>query len=74
MKLVVAGTGEVVAAWSPPNSGTRKKGKMAFLGRSREVFGGVWEMMAVISVLALMEKARRRRNNSAAGAAGGAGC
>jgi hypothetical protein len=77
MKLVRKGSRDVVAAWAPPNSGTRKKGKIAFLGRGkdpRDEFGGVWEMMVVISILSLMEKGRRRNNSSAAGGGGGGGC
>jgi len=80
MKLVRAGTKEVCAAWAPPNSLGKKKGKMAFLGNGgdpRDEFGVLWEMMVVISILGNMEKARRRRSSSAAaagGAGGGGGC
>ncbi|TVY36339.1 hypothetical protein LOCC1_G008667 [Lachnellula occidentalis] len=71
MKLVTAG-GNVVAAWAPPKIGNKKQGKMAFIGGAREELGGVWEVMVVITVLALMER-RRRSNNSAGGGAGGGG-
>ncbi|KAG4429704.1 hypothetical protein IFR05_014815 [Cadophora sp. M221] len=80
MKLVRAKTGEVVVAWAPPNSGTRKRGKMAFL--NRDALGEKFEIMAVVSILAIMEKGRRgsgggaAASGAAAGAAsgGGGGC
>ncbi len=68
MKLVRCSTGEVMAAWTLPNSGHRKKGKMSFLMKGRAVFGEMFELMAVTTVLALMEK-RRRKNSAAAGGA-----
>ena len=71
MKLVRVKTGEVVAAWAPPNSGTRKRGKMAFL--NREVLGENFEIMTVVTILAIMEKARRGRGGGGAAAAAGAG-
>ncbi|KAK0107974.1 hypothetical protein ONS96_003756 [Cadophora gregata f. sp. sojae] len=71
MKLVRVRTGEVVVAWAPPNSGTRKRGKMAFL--NREVLGENFEIMAVVTILAIMEKARRGRGGGAAAAAGAGG-
>lgn len=71
-KLVRVKTGEVVAAWTLPGMSNKKKGKMSFLG-NREVLGEKFELMAVICILGIMEKARRSKN-SAAGAAGGGGC
>ncbi|KAH7397516.1 hypothetical protein BKA64DRAFT_38202 [Cadophora sp. MPI-SDFR-AT-0126] len=68
MKLVRVKTGEVVVAWAPPNSGTRKRGKMAFL--NREVLGENFEIMAVVTILAMMERTRRGRGGGAAAAAG----
>jgi hypothetical protein len=79
MKLVWAAKNEVVAAWAGPNSGTRKKGKMSFMG-DREALGPRFEVMAVISVLAIMERKRRtnkKKHHGAmhhmAGSAGGFG-
>ncbi|KAH7346882.1 hypothetical protein BKA65DRAFT_503522 [Rhexocercosporidium sp. MPI-PUGE-AT-0058] len=71
MKLVRTKTGEVVVAWAPPNSGTRKRGKMAFL--SRDALGEKFEVMAVVSILAIMEKGRRGSGGGAAAAIAGAG-
>lgn len=59
-KLVRVKTGEVVAAWTLPRMLNKKKGKMSFLG-NREVLGEKFELMAVISILGIMEKERRRR-------------
>jgi hypothetical protein len=75
MKLVRVGTGEVVAAWARPNSGTRKKGKLRFTARDRGELDDKWELMAVVSISAIIEKSRRSRNNRviAGGAAGGGG-
>ncbi len=73
-------TGEALAAWTLPGRSKQKKGKMSFLG-NREMLGEKFELMAVICMLGIMEKARR--NKSAAGgsagfvggvAAGGGGC
>jgi hypothetical protein len=61
-------TNQVVVAWAPPSTGTRKKGKMGFL-RERGELGEDFELMAVVSMLGIMERARR--NNASAGAAGG---
>jgi len=72
MKLVRASNGEVVVAWTRPNSGTREKGKMRFIG-DRNVLGEKLESMAVISLLAIVEK-RRRANNASRAAGGGGGC
>lgn len=72
MKCVRVRTGEVVAAWARANSGTRKKGKMAFMMRDRGLGDEKFETMVVISVLSIMEKARRRKNASRGAAAGGA--
>lgn len=48
--------------------------KVAFLGeRERERLGEIWEVLAVITCLAIVEKTRGRKNkNSSAAAAGGA--
>ncbi|KAG9235108.1 hypothetical protein BJ875DRAFT_459989 [Amylocarpus encephaloides] len=76
-KLVRSSTGQVVAAWTGPTSGSRKKGKMSFMGGNagdpRAELGTAWELIAIISHLALAERARRARNSAAAGggAAGG---
>lgn len=77
-KLVRVKTGEVVAAWTLPGMSTKKKGKMSFLG-NREVLGDKFELMAVICMLGIMEKARRNKSHAAGGAggggaAGGGGC
>lgn len=70
-KLVRAKTGEIVAAWTLPGMSNKKKGKMSFLG-NREVLGEKFELMAVICMLGIMEKARRHKNHAAAGGGGGA--
>jgi hypothetical protein len=76
MKLVRMRSGEVVAAWTRANSGYKKKGKISFLRTDKGALGEGFELMVVVSILAIMEKARRKRNNaSASGAgAGGGGC
>lgn len=71
MKLVRTKTGEVVVAWAPPNSGSRKRGKMAFLRKAE--LGEQFEIMAVVSILAIMEKGRRGSGASTAAARAGAG-
>jgi hypothetical protein len=72
MKLVRIRSGEVVAAWARANSGYKKKGKMEFLRVDRASLGEGFELMVVISILTIMEKARRQKNSSAAAAGGGA--
>ena len=72
MKCVRVRTGEVVAAWATANSGTRKKGKMAFMMRGKGLGDEKFETMVVISVLSIMEKVRRKKNASHMAAAGGA--
>lgn len=81
MKLVRVATGEVVAAWARPNSGTKKKGKLRFMARGKGVMDDKWEVMVVISITAIIEKARRTRTSGAAAggaaagaSAGGGGC
>jgi hypothetical protein len=66
MKLVSSKTGEVVAAWAPHSMS--KHGKMRFTG----LLGDTFEVMAVITLLAILEKARRSNRGAASGAAGGA--
>jgi hypothetical protein len=73
MKLVRMRSGEVVAAWTRANSGYKKKGKISFLRTDKGAFGEGFELMVVVSILAIMEKARRKNNASASGAGGG-GC
>ena len=82
MKCVRARSGEVVAAWAAPNVVHRKKGKMRFL-LNKDGFGAgkeKFEIMVVISILSIMEKARRGRAGRGAAAAGagaaaaGGGC
>jgi len=81
MKLVRVSTGEVVAAWARPNSGTKKKGKLRFMAREKGELDDRWEVMVVVSIMAIIEKARRTSNNGAAAggaaagaSAGGGGC
>jgi len=71
MKLVRMRSGEVVAAWTRANSGYRKKGKISFLRTDRGALGEGFELMVVVSILAIMEKARRRKKNTSASGAGG---
>jgi len=70
MSLVRTQTGEVVAAWARPNSGTKKKGKVAWVGR-RDVLGEGGEVLAIVTILAIMEKTRRRQSGTVGVAAGG---
>ena len=79
MKLVRVSTGRVVAAWARPHGGTKKKGKLRFMAREGGELDDRWEVLVVISITALIERARRARNHRAtAGGAGagaaGAGC
>lgn len=67
--------------WARPNLGTKKKGKLRFMARHKGEMDARWEDMVVISILAIVEKARRTNNNgsaaagiSAGAAAGGGGC
>jgi hypothetical protein len=65
-KLVRVKTGEVVCVWAPPNTGMRKKGKMAFLGKE-DGLGEGFELMVVITMLAIMEKTRRSSSSGGGG-------
>jgi hypothetical protein len=67
MKLVRMRSGEVVAAWTRANSGHEKKDKISFLTEDRRVLGERFELMAVISVLAMIEKARKKNNSASSG-------
>ena len=69
-KLVRVRTGQVIAAWTYPGMSVTKKGKMSFLG-NREEFGDVFEVLAVVSIVAIMEKLRRQKKSR--GVAGGGG-
>lgn len=71
MKLVRLSTGEVVAAWTLPNTVHTKKGKMSFMARDRAALGTEFELAVVLSILALIEKGRRRASGAAAGGGGG---
>jgi hypothetical protein len=73
MKLVRMRSGEVVAAWTRANSGYKKKGKISFLRTDKGVLGEGFELMVVISILAIMEKARRKKKNNASASGAGAG-
>ncbi len=72
MKLVRRSTGQVVMAWATPSMSSKKRAKVAFLGDG-ERLGEEWEVLAVVSCMAILEKARRRRNSAAAGGGAGAG-
>ncbi|KAF4636263.1 hypothetical protein G7Y89_g1824 [Cudoniella acicularis] len=72
MELTRLRTGEVVAAYSTPimSSWSRHKWDLEFLGDGRDPrneFGRLWEVMVVISFLALLEKKRWCRNNGGGG-------
>jgi len=73
MKLMRVATDQVVAAWAKPNSGTKKKGKLRFMARDTGELGDEWEIMAVMSIVAILVKARRNAaaRNAAAGGGGG---
>jgi hypothetical protein len=71
MKLVRMRSGEVVAALARANSGYKKKGKISFLRTDKGALGEGFELMVVISILSITEKARRKKNASASGAGAG---
>jgi hypothetical protein len=73
MKLVRMRSGEAVAAWTRANSGYKKKGKISFLRTDRGALGEGFELMVVISILSIMEKARRRKKKKASASGAGAG-
>ena len=58
--------------WTRANSGY-KKGKISFLRTDRGAFGEGFELMVVLSILSIMEKARRKKNNASASGAGAGG-
>ncbi|CZS91271.1 hypothetical protein WAI453_003659 [Rhynchosporium graminicola] len=65
-KCVRVSTGEVVAVFTHPSMSFDKRGKMAFVG-DRANLGEAFEVLAVIGVIAVVEKerrARQRRNNN----------
>ncbi len=65
-------TGEVVAVFTHPDMAYKKKGKFAFVGNGL-VLGEGFEVMAVMSILAIMEKERRAKNNRNGAVGGGVG-
>jgi hypothetical protein len=78
MKLVRVLRDQTLAAWAGPRSGRDKVGKMRLLVPDRTVYGERFEVMVIISIVAIMEKARRTKGSAAAagaaaGAAGGGG-
>jgi hypothetical protein len=73
MKLVRMRSGEVVAAWTRANSGYKKKGKISFLRTDKGALGEGFELMVVISILSITEKARRKKKNASASGAGAGG-
>ncbi|EPQ65024.1 hypothetical protein BGT96224_2734 [Blumeria graminis f. sp. tritici 96224] len=64
LKLVNCDTGEIVATWTRPSFSTKKLGKMNFLVEDRSRLGERFELMAVITILSIMERERRKRINS----------
>jgi hypothetical protein len=69
-KLVRKSNGQVVAAWARPGSGTKKRGKMTWMGDRdpRSELGPTFELATVITRLALVEKEARTRAAGAAAA------
>ncbi|PVH77605.1 hypothetical protein DL98DRAFT_517315 [Cadophora sp. DSE1049] len=64
-KCVRVSTGEVVAVFTHPSMSFDKRGKMAFLG-DRANLGEAFEVLAVMGLVAVVEKerrARKQRNN-----------
>lgn len=81
LKLVRSSSAEVVAVYASFNWRWSKQGRMAFVGAAaRGELGGNFDLLAVISALALVESLKRSGNAAAAGAAaggaagGGGGC
>lgn len=74
MSLVRVGTGEVMAVYAGVSRGsTREVGKLRWVGGrdGRTDIGSAGELLCVMSLLALLEKARRSKNRSSTGAMGG---
>lgn len=61
-KCMRVSTGEVVAAWAVPDLSARKKGKVAFLG-DRGMLGEGFEVLCLVSLLAVWERERRNRRS-----------
>ncbi|RDW69655.1 hypothetical protein BP6252_08675 [Coleophoma cylindrospora] len=60
MKLVRSSTGEVVAVYANIRFRLSKKGKMAFVGSGTAgQLGGDWELLALLSLMAILERGRR---------------
>ncbi|KAH7384897.1 hypothetical protein BKA64DRAFT_646338 [Cadophora sp. MPI-SDFR-AT-0126] len=68
MELVRVRSGRVVAVYVSVNLAVRKKGKMRVLREDGDGLGREFEMMAVMSLVAILE-AQRRANRSAGSAA-----
>ncbi|RKF60387.1 hypothetical protein OnM2_051033 [Erysiphe neolycopersici] len=60
MKLVNCKTGEILATWTRAILSSRKLGKMCFLGEDRNNLGERFELMAVITLLSILEREKRK--------------
>ncbi|RKF53802.1 hypothetical protein GcC1_217021 [Golovinomyces cichoracearum] len=58
MKLINCETGEIVATWTKPKFSHRKLGKMNFMSRERSKLGERFELMAVLTLLSILERER----------------
>ncbi|RKF82658.1 hypothetical protein GcM3_022030 [Golovinomyces cichoracearum] len=61
MKLINCETGEIVATWTKPKFSHRKLGKMNFMSRERSKLGERFELMAVLTLLSILEREREKR-------------
>lgn len=61
-----------MAAFAYPDMSMNKKGKVAFVG-NRGMLGEGFEVLVVMSILAIIEKERRAKKANAAVGAGGGG-
>jgi hypothetical protein len=70
MKLIRVSTGEVIAVYANVSISVKKKGRMSFLmsEMSEMDLGFEFQLMAVMSVLSILEIERRRGEMTNAGA------
>ncbi|POS82994.1 hypothetical protein EPUL_006488 [Erysiphe pulchra] len=60
MKLVNCRTGETLATWTKTTLSPRKLGKMCFLAEDRNKLGERFELMAVITLLSILQRQKRK--------------
>ncbi|KAI6248601.1 hypothetical protein HI914_03058 [Erysiphe necator] len=60
MKLVNCQTGETLAMWTNATLSSKKVGKLSFLAEDRSKLGERFELMAVITLLSILERKKRK--------------